>query len=157
MSQPYPLDHWRAHAAPIDAPTREAVRAALGVDDRSALPCSGDEYTVWELTGGASHSVFGLEVRGRRYCLKRLRSGREGALGREVGGMCFLARHRVHRAPVPCHWSSSPSYVLTDLVPGQPLGNAALTREQLSGLAEATRELYDIGMTRDDEPLWDID
>ncbi|MFC1525240.1 phosphotransferase family protein [Candidatus Latescibacterota bacterium] len=157
MSDPYPPDHWLLHAGPLDERSEEALRAALAFDPSSADANPGHGVTVWELPGGGHHSALGLEVDGRRYCLKRLGGADEQALGREVGGMCFLTSRGIRRAPVPCSWSSSPPYVLTDLLPGRPLGNAILTPGQLGGIAEASKELYRIKLHNQEEPLWGID
>lgn len=157
MTQPYPLDHWLSVAGPMDTRTQEGLRAALEANLSSDVVELEPGVRAWALSGAGTHSAFAVEVDGRQYCLKQFRTGGEQALRREVGGMCFLASQGVRRAPVPYSWSSSPAYAFTDLVPGQHLGNKALTSPQLGGIVEGTKELYRIQPCDCGEALWEID
>ena len=110
-----------------------------------------------ELGGAGTHSAFSLEVDGTTYFLKLLRSDQDMALRREVGGMLFLAGRGFTRTPKPFSWGTYPHYVCTELLPGNALGNSALTVPQLQQIALGSKELYEITPERLDEPLWDID
>ncbi|HJP30405.1 MAG TPA: OmpA family protein [Candidatus Latescibacteria bacterium] len=162
-TEPYPLEHWAAHAEPLAPALADAVEQALRIEAVVGSRDLDGGARLTALDGGGNHNVFGLHVADHACCLKVLRYAPRPGIDcdtvprREVGGMCVLADRGVARCPRVIAWSLSPAWILTELLPGHHLGNTELTPAQLSDLAEATRELCAITPETAGEALWDID
>ena len=157
MNEPYPLAHWADRMQEVDPKVLEAVAAAV-----SGVGANAD-VAVEPLAGAGNHKVFGLRFAGRDYCLKqptptkRHKGMPELVLRREVGGLCALADRLPGICPRPLAWNTDPTWLLMEMLPGNHLGNTALTQSQLTALADAYKEFYGLRPQTAGEALWDID
>lgn len=158
----YPLKHWSTHIQQLSPAVVRAVRHALA-DSNDSSECTLPDGSRLIRQAGGNHNVAALQVSDQTYCLKlpqpthRHESNAEHVLRREVGGLCVLADYSPGRAPSPIAWNVSPAWLLTDWLPGIPLGNCSLNPHQLAELAAATQEVAALTPENSSEPLWDID
>ncbi|MBT6149067.1 MAG: phosphotransferase [Gemmatimonadetes bacterium] len=159
----YPLDHWSKWIQVVPDQVNQAVAQVARMEELPDKQLLQGGVMALPLAGAGNHSVLRLQFAGENYCLKRPRPANrhhgdpELVLRREVGGMCSLVDRVPDRCPRPLSWSTSPPWLLAQLLPGSHLGNTALTRQQLSELASAYKDLCQITPDTIDEPLWNID